>query len=159
MLPGVDAEPAIRHFGEGMNDDGQQTLLGFFAPAVGVHLVPPAAPRPSGQHVTGGVVFERSHRARNYRLTLRRDGTAVAIIPARGSEREARRFVEQHREWLERARVRQMRRPRVADIWVVGTHVLWRGQMTEVRVATTGTPWPPSGATERPKVCLAADVF
>ena len=50
------------------------------------------------------VVFERSPRAHRYRLTLRRDGTAVAIIPLRGSEREARVFVEEHREWLERAR-------------------------------------------------------
>src|SRR5215212_3026942 len=134
-----------------MNDDGQQTLLGFFAPAIGVHHVPPSATRPSSNHpLTSGIVFERSPRARHYRLTLRRDGVAVATIPARGSEREALRFVEQHREWLERARERHRRRPRAAEIWVLGTHVLWRGQMTEVRVAAKG---------ERPQVCLAADVF
>lgn len=134
-----------------MNDDGQQTLLAFLAPAAGVHHVPPVAPRPLAPPPTSGaIVFERSYRARNYRLTLRRDGVAVATIPARGSEREARRFVEQHREWLDRARDRQRRRPRAAEVWMVGTHVLWRGQMTEVRVAATG---------ERPQVCLAADVF
>ena len=83
-------------------------------------------------------MFERSHRATNYRLTLRRDGTAVATIPARGSEREALRFVEQHRAWLERARERQRRRPRAAEIWTIGTHLLWRGEMTEVRVAAVG---------------------
>jgi predicted metal-dependent hydrolase len=143
-----------------MNEDGQQTLLGFFAPAVGVHHLPPAATRAPANHgPTRDIVFERSHRARNYRLTLRRDGTAVATIPARGSEREAMRFVEQHREWLERARERLQRRPRAADIWVVGTFVLWRGQMTEIRVATTSTPWLTVGAASRPKVCLAADVF
>ena len=143
-----------------MNDDGQQTLLGFFAPAVGVHHVPPSATRPSGAHGSAsGIVFERSHRARNYRLTLRRDGTAVATIPARGSEREAMRFVEQHREWLERARRRQRARPRAADVWIVGTFVLWRGQMTEIRIATTSTPWIAPGIAARPKVCLAADVF
>jgi predicted metal-dependent hydrolase len=142
-----------------MNDDGQQTLLGFFVPAVGVHHVPPAASRPTNPHVTGGIVFERSRRARNYRLTLRRDGIAVATIPLRGSEREARRFVEQHREWLERARDRQRHRPRAPQVWAVGTHVLWRGQMTEVRIASTGVPWETSGAAARPKVCLAADVF
>ncbi len=111
-----------------------------------MHKAPPGeAHRPHG-----GIVFERSHVARNYRLTLRRDGTAVATIPARGSEREARRFVEEHREWLERARARQQRRPRGAEVWTVGTQVLWRGEMTEVRAAAAG---------EKPMVCLAADVF
>jgi predicted metal-dependent hydrolase len=134
-----------------MNEDGQQTLLGFFAPAVGVHHLPPPVARPQTNHASAsGIVFERSHRARHYRLTLRRDGVAVATIPVRGSEREALRFVEQHREWLERARERHRRRPRAAEVWVVGTHVLWRGQMTEIRVAASG---------ERPQVCLAADVF
>jgi hypothetical protein len=99
--------------------------------------------------VPAEIVFERSGRARNYRLTLRRDGTAVATIPARGSEREARRFVELHRDWLERARERHRRRPRGAEVWTVGTRVLWRGELTEIRVA----------AAWRPAVCLAADVF
>ncbi len=100
--------------------------------------------------MSGGVVFQRSGKARNYRLTLKRDGTAVATIPQRGSEREAVRFVEAHQDWLERARARQARKPRGAEVWVIGTHVLWRGEMTEIRIAATG---------ERPQVCLAADVF
>jgi predicted metal-dependent hydrolase len=143
-----------------MNEQEQQTLLEFFAPTPGVHHAPPPSPRPvvHVSHPTG-VVFERSHRATSYRLTLRRDGTAVAIIPRRGSEREARRFVEQNREWLERARTRQSKRPRVADVWTVGTHVLWRGQMTEIRVAATMDPFGDVGQPVRPKVCLAADVF
>lgn len=130
----------------------QQELLDLFTPLPGAPSAPaprprPVAPPPAGEET---VVFERSARARNYRLTLRRDGTAVATIPAGGSEREALRFVEEHRGWLERARQRQRRRPRSAEIWVPGTHVLWRGEMTEVRVAAQG---------ERPQVCLAADVF
>ncbi len=103
----------------------------------------PTAARPA-------VVFVRSPAARRYRLTLRRDGTAVATIPAQGSEREALRFVEQQRDWLERARARQAERPRTAEVWTVGTHVLWRGQMQPVRIAAAG---------ERPQVCVAADVF
>jgi predicted metal-dependent hydrolase len=95
------------------------------------------------------VVFARSARARGYRLSLRRDGTAVATIPAHGSEREARRFVEQHRDWLEGARARQRKRPRAAEVWTVGTRILWRGEMTEIRVA----------AAHPPAVCAAADVF
>jgi len=101
------------------------------------------APSPS-------IVYVRSAQAKRYRLTLRRDGVAVATIPARGSEREAVRFVEEHREWLERARERQSKRPRAAEIWTVGTHVLWRGEMHPVRIAAEG---------ERPQVCVAADVF
>ncbi len=95
-------------------------------------------------------VFVRSARAQSYRLTLRRDGVAAVTIPVRGSEREARAFAEQHRDWLARARARHARRPRPAVVWTVGTPVLWRGEMHEIRLARAG---------ERPQVCLAADVF
>jgi predicted metal-dependent hydrolase len=134
----------------------QQNLFGVFAPEPGVHRTPPHSTG-SGQAAEGGVVFERSARARNYRLTLRRDGTAVAIIPARGSVREAERFVANHSDWLERARTRQARRPRGAEVWAVGTRVLWRGELTEIRVASLA-PFAPARA-DRPQVCLAADVF
>lgn len=96
------------------------------------------------------LVFRRSLRADRYRLTLRRDGVAVATIPARGSERGAQHFVEQNREWLERARTRQRQRPRGAEIWTLGTHVLWRGEMTEIHKASE---------IERPSVRLGADLF
>lgn len=96
------------------------------------------------------VVFRRSLKAEHYRLTLRRDGVPLVTIPARGSEREARRFLEANRDWLHRAQQRQRRRPRAPEVWVPGTHILWRGNMTELRVATTG---------ERATVCLSADVF
>jgi len=96
------------------------------------------------------ILYVRSAQARRYRLTLRRDGQVVAVIPVRGSEREARRFVEQNREWLERARTRQSQRPRAAEVWTVGTHVLWRGELQPIRLASAGP---------RPQVALAADVF
>jgi hypothetical protein len=132
-----------------MTSDDQQDLFGLFAPEAGVHKAPP------GGGADGAVVYERSPRARRYRLMLRRDGTAVAVIPARGSQREAERFVERHLEWLERARERQRKRPRVAEFWFPGTHVLWRGEMVEIRAA------PDFGgvAPAKPQVCLAADVF
>jgi len=121
-----------------VSDAIQQSLFDTFAPESGVHKGPP------------DIVFQRSLRADRYRLTLRRDGVAVATIPARGSEREARAFVDQHRDWLERTRERQKLRPRGATVWTLGTHVLWRGEMVEVRPAIEG---------EKPHVCLAADVF
>jgi predicted metal-dependent hydrolase len=96
------------------------------------------------------LVLVRSARARTYRLTLRRDGVAQVTVPLRGSEREALAFVEHHRDWLARARERQARRPKPTEYWEIGTPVLWRGEMTEIRVAA---------ADDRPRVCLAADVF
>ena len=107
------------------------------------------------------LVFVRSMRARNYRLTLRRDGVAVATVPARGSEREARRFAEEHRDWLERARARQASRPRGTDIWMPGTSVLWRGAMTEIRIACAAPRIPAGipGKGAKPSVCLGADIF
>lgn len=96
------------------------------------------------------VVFRRSERARSYRLTLRRDGVAVATIPVSGSQREAERFVERNAAWLVRARERHRLRPRGEQTWAIGTRVVWRGDLTEIRPAQNG---------DRPKVCLGADVF
>jgi len=145
-----------------VSPEDQQVLFGLFTPQPGVHRAPPVhavGTTPVETHRThGDIVFERSHRASRYRLTLRRDGTAVATIPARGSEREALRFVEQHREWLERARERQRKRPRAAEVWTIGTRVLWRGELTEIRVASVGDLSATAGQA-RPQVCLAADVF
>ncbi len=139
-----------------MGVEQQQDLFGLFSPASGVHHSPPpahaagAARAVTPVSVHPAIVFERSPRARRYRLTLRRDGTAVATIPVRGSVREAERFVAQHTDWLERARERQRHRPRAAEVWTIGTRVLWRGELAEIRVATVGP---------KPHVCVAADVF
>ena len=129
-----------------MTQESQQDFFSTFAPAHGVHLGPPAG----GEKPRESVVLRRSASARNYRLSLRRDGVAVATIPARGSVREAQRFIEQNREWLERARERQRKRPRAAQVWSVGTALLWRGEFAEIRPALPG---------DRPSVCLASDVF
>jgi hypothetical protein len=101
------------------------------------------------------IVFRRSARARQYRLTLRRDGAAVAVIPLRGSQREAERFVAEHREWLERARERLRLRVPPPAAWTVGASVLWRGEPTEIRAAAV----PAEGSSARPQVSLGADVF
>jgi len=96
------------------------------------------------------VQFVRSARARRYRLTLRRDGSAVATIPRHGSEAEARRFVERQLGWLARARARMESRPRAPEAWGLGTAVLWRGEMQEIRAA---------GESGCPAVALGGDVF
>ncbi len=128
----------------------------MFRPVAGVHKAPPAT---GGATAQAGIIFQRSAKASNYRLTLKRDGSAVATIPRFGSEREALRFVEQHQDWLERARARQARKPRGAEVWVLGTHVLWRGEMTEIRKAATLMQDAAGLTLDRPQVCLAADVF
>jgi predicted metal-dependent hydrolase len=137
------------------DDETQQSLFDTFTPEPGVHKGPP--PVSAAPH--DGIVFERSHRATNYRLTLRRDGVAVATIPAQGNEREARRFVEKHHEWLERARSRQRQKPRGAAVWTLGTHVLWRGEMAEIRKTSENPPPRDYYAGERPRVSVGADVF
>ncbi|MDD2765165.1 MAG: SprT family zinc-dependent metalloprotease [Opitutaceae bacterium] len=109
-----------------------------------IHLAAPAGA------TDPGILFIRSDRAHRYRLTLRRDGTAVATIPRHGSERAARQFVGQHLGWLERARARQQARPHPAAVWLPGTPVLWRGEAQPIRVAADGG---------RPMISLGADVF
>ncbi|MDF9828201.1 putative metal-dependent hydrolase [Ereboglobus sp. PH5-10] len=135
----------------------QLDLFGLFTPASGVHKSPPNGPAPSSFFPPAGdtaasseIVYVRSPRARHYRLTLRRDGSAVVTIPSRGSEREARRFAADHADWLARARARQEKKPRAATTWGVGTRILWRGEMTAVRVAHEST-------AERPAVAIGAD--
>lgn len=126
-----------------MTDAEQQDWFGPFAPGCGAGRAPAQGPGDA-------IVFRRSSLARSYRLSLNRDGVAVATIPARGSLREAERFVELNRAWLERARERQRRRPRAAEVWTLGTRVLWRGDFAEIRCAIAG---------DRPSVCLGSDVF
>lgn len=148
-----------------MGAEQQQDLFGFFSPTSGVHRSPPADSTSSRQagvepaDARPEIVFERSPRAHRYRLTLRRDGVAVATIPARGSIREAERFVAQHADWLERARARHRQRPRAAEVWTIGTRVLWRGELAEIRVATDPAVNPGGAVAVRPQVSLAADVF
>lgn len=129
-----------------MTETGQQDWFGQFAPSAGVHHPPPAG----GEGPRDSIVFKRSAHARNYRLSLGRDGVATATIPARGSMREAERFVELNRQWLDRARERQRKRPRAPTVWTLGTTVLWRGQFSGIRAVSAG---------DRPSVGLGADVF
>ncbi|MCC5021928.1 MAG: M48 family metallopeptidase [Candidatus Synoicihabitans palmerolidicus] len=105
---------------------------------------------PEAEESLPEVVYERNFRAKHYRLRLRRDGVAVATIPARGSERVARAFVAEHADWLVRVKAEQKQRPRQAAVWMIGTRVLWRGEMTEIRRAAE---------VPHRQVCLGADAF
>jgi len=100
--------------------------------------------------------FERSVRARHYRLTLRRDGTALVTIPVHGSQRAAEKFAAQHGEWLARARKRQAGRPQVPSVWALGTAVLWRGELCEIRAASAAEL---GSARWRVQVSLGGELF
>ncbi len=150
-----------------MSSGLQGDFFEAFTPQPGVHRSPPgartaspASPQDYKAHVegVGEILFQRSWKARHYRLTLRRDGQAVATIPARGSEREALKFITLQRDWLARARERQQHRPRTAAVWTLGTTLLWRGSFTEVRKAADALP-PGSEGEIRPAVSLGSDVF
>lgn len=90
--------------------------------------------------VTGcAVLVRRSARARRYRIEIKRDGTAVLTIPARGSEREGRAFLARQAEWLERARERVRTLPRQPQAWTVGSRVLLGGEWLEIQVLAAGS--------------------
>jgi len=74
----------------------------------------------------------------------------LVTIPARGTEQEARAFAAQHQDWLARARARLQAKPRAATLWPLGTRILWRGELTELR---------PASPAPHAVVCLAADTF
>jgi len=81
------------------------------------------------------ILVRRSARARRYRIEVRRDGTAVLTVPARGSEREARAFLARQSAWLARARARVARLPRAPSAWTIGTEVLFRGERATIEAA------------------------
>jgi predicted metal-dependent hydrolase len=81
-----------------------------------------------------GVTVHLVHRprARRYLLALNPDGTARLVIPRRGSEAEALRFLERSEAWLlKRLAYWRSRSP---EPWVEGTRFLFRGEETSLRV-------------------------
>tara|TARA_B110000305_G_scaffold92856_1_gene104703 strand:- start:289 stop:1068 length:780 start_codon:yes stop_codon:yes gene_type:complete len=135
----------------GIENIGAQLDFFDFGGAVPTIEAPPLQmdPEPAPVPQTE-VLFVRNLRAKNYRLTLRRDGVPIATIPARGTEKAARKFVRENADWLSRMQDRHQKQPRMADRWMVGTTLMWRGEMLAIRRAVAG---------ERPQVCLGADVF
>lgn len=83
-----------------------------------------------------GVVirYVRHPRARRYRLTFRKDGTARCTLPRRGTLAEARRFVGSNEAWLFE-RFRQHRKRSVAtDALRPGGRLWWEGEEQTLQV-------------------------
>lgn len=77
--------------------------------------------------------FVRVRRARKYILRVRPDGTLRVTIPRGGSRREAELFLQKHREWAERERVR-VAAQHAPVVWRPGDTILLRGHRVPLRV-------------------------
>ena len=96
----------------------------------------PPAPPPTLQLTQATLVLRivRSMCARRYLLRLDDDGAARLVIPRRGSQAEALRFLERSHAWLER-RHAQWRTSRAArPSWQDGAVILFRGQPEVLRI-------------------------
>jgi predicted metal-dependent hydrolase len=76
----------------------------------------------------------RSPRARRYLLRLDHDGAARLVIPRRGSQAEAMRFLERSRAWLERRVAAWRSRQNLRQPWNDGTLFLFHGELVRLNV-------------------------
>jgi predicted metal-dependent hydrolase len=78
---------------------------GLTAPASSLQPQASSLPPTSGlQPPPSSPEFVRHPRARRYVIHVRLDGTVRVTIPRGGSKREARAFVEQQQQWIDRRR-------------------------------------------------------
>jgi predicted metal-dependent hydrolase len=89
---------------------------------------PPAAPP---------VHFVRTRSARRYIIRVKPDGSFRVTIPRGGSRREAESFLDEHRAWAERERVRVLAQHAPAQ-WIEGDEILLRGEHVRLRVVRDG---------------------
>jgi len=76
----------------------------------------------------------RSLRARRYLLRLDLDGAARLVIPRRGSQAEAMRFLERSRDWLERRVAAWRSQETLRQPWNDGATLLFHGEPVRLRV-------------------------
>src|SRR6266571_1548926 len=84
------------------------------------------------------IALIRNPRARRYVLRLRPDGAARVTIPRGGSATEARRFAERNKKWLERELHRLCTRPTRPKEWLMGTEILFRGELVKIESGVNG---------------------
>lgn len=80
------------------------------------------------------VAIVRSPRARRYVLRLRADGLARLTVPRSGSLAEAWQFAQRQSAWLERRLQHFATFPARAKEWLVGTEILFRGELVKIEV-------------------------
>ncbi len=84
------------------------------------------------------LLFVRNPRARRYILRLTPDGIARLTVPRGGSLAEAKRFAERQTAWLEKQLLRQAKTPSRPREWLVGTEILFRGQLVRLDAGEPG---------------------
>ncbi len=96
---------------------------------------PPPAPTVRLEQATLVLRVIRSDRARRYLLRLDEDGAARLVIPRRGSQAEAMRFLERSRSWLERRYRQWLTRQTARAPWKDGSILLFRGEPVTLHVS------------------------
>lgn len=117
-----------------------QLSLGFLARQIErlqpAPVRPPSPDQPRPWKHGLSVLFVRQPRARRYLLRLRPDGVARLVIPRRGSQAEALRFLERSEAWLLQQQTRRLSRRQ--HPWQDGTRFLFRGEEVELHVDQVG---------------------
>ncbi len=102
--------------------------------------------------------YQRSDRARRYRLFVDRQGRPRVTIPRRGTRREAEQFARRQSRWLAEQLRRFAARTRTDTSWRAGTEILFRGAAVPlVLEADSGAPVVRLGATVKFALASEAD--
>lgn len=80
------------------------------------------------------VVLRRNPRARRYTIRVKGPRLVCVTIPRGGSRREAMRFVEKSRDWIEAQRRRRAEVVGHAEEWPDGVEILFRGEWCRLEV-------------------------
>lgn len=84
------------------------------------------------------LALHRNLRARRYVLRLRPNGLARVTIPRGGSIKEALRFVDRNKDWLERQLHKLATQPNRPTEWTIGTELLFRGEPLKIEAGVNG---------------------
>jgi predicted metal-dependent hydrolase len=85
------------------------------------------------------LLYRRNPLARRYRLFVDRTGQPRVTIPKRGNQRDAERFVDQHRDWLLAQLTRVEARRAQDQDWRHGVPILFRGALTVLELSKSET--------------------
>jgi hypothetical protein len=106
-------------------------------------LAPGPADAPTEHLVVAGarrvpLRLVRNRRARRYILRLRPDGSARVTLPRGGSVAQAMQFARRNAAWIEKELLRLATRPAKPRAWLLGTEILFRGQLVRLEAGANG---------------------
>jgi predicted metal-dependent hydrolase len=122
-------------------------------------ILPPPTDRIEVDGEEFPIAYQRSDRARRYRLFVDRQGRPRVTIPRRGTRREAEQFAQRQSRWLAEQLRRFAARARTDTAWRAGTEILLRGAAVPIVLkADSGRPVVLIGTTVRFALAQAADL-